>query len=51
MEDLQEALEPEHITILDTFHNLGNLYTEYGRVDEAEKMYQRALEGYKNAWC
>ena len=50
LEDLQEALEPEHITILDTFHNLGNLYTEYGRVDEAEKMYQRALEGYKNAW-
>ena len=51
LEDLQEALETEHITILDTFHNLGNLYTEYGRVDEAEKMYQRALEGYKNAWC
>lgn len=45
-----EALEPEYIIILDTFHNLGNLYTEYGRVDKAEKMYQRALEGYKNAW-
>jgi tetratricopeptide (TPR) repeat protein len=29
---------------------LGNLYTEQGKLDEAEKMYQRALQGYKKAW-
>ncbi|KAF1952142.1 hypothetical protein CC80DRAFT_495479, partial [Byssothecium circinans] len=31
-------------------NNLGNLYADLGRLDEAEKMYQRALQGYKKAW-
>jgi hypothetical protein len=28
---------------------LGLLYTDQGRLDEAEKMYQRALQGYEKA--
>ena len=32
------------------FHNLGNLYADQGKMAEAEKMYQRALEGYEKAW-
>jgi tetratricopeptide (TPR) repeat protein len=39
------------ITIpLDTVNNLGILYTDLGRLDEAEKMYQRALQGKEKAW-
>ena len=34
---------------LGTVNNLGNLYKEQGKRDEAEKMYQRALEGYEKA--
>jgi tetratricopeptide (TPR) repeat protein len=29
---------------------LGLLYADLGRLDEAEKMYQRALQGYEKAW-
>ncbi|KAF6229366.1 hypothetical protein HO133_007482 [Letharia lupina] len=32
------------------FHNLGILYKRQGKMAEAEKMYQRALEGYEKAW-
>ena len=32
------------------FHNLGNLYADQGKMAEAEKMYQRALEGKEKAW-
>ncbi len=32
------------------FHNLGLLYADQGKMAEAEKMYQRALEGYEKAW-
>jgi tetratricopeptide (TPR) repeat protein len=28
---------------------LGNLYANQGKLDEAEKMYQRALQGYEKA--
>lgn len=31
----------------DAFHNLGLLYADQGKMIEAEKMYQRALEGYE----
>src|SRR5882762_9626330 len=31
-------------------HCLGNLYTDQGKLDEAEKMYQRALQGKEKAW-
>ena len=32
------------------FHNLGLLYFNQGKLAEAEKMYQRALDGYEKAW-
>jgi tetratricopeptide (TPR) repeat protein len=31
-------------------HSLGYLYSEWGKLEEAEKMYQRALQGYEKAW-
>ena len=31
-------------------HRLGELYEDQGKLDEAEKMYQRALQGYEKAW-
>jgi tetratricopeptide (TPR) repeat protein len=31
-------------------HNLGLLYADQGKLDEAEKMYQRALQGMEKAW-
>jgi hypothetical protein len=31
-------------------HNLGLLYADQGKLDEAEKMYQRALQGKEKAW-
>ena len=34
----------------DAFHNLGDLYSDQGKLAEAEKMYQRALDGYEKAW-
>ena len=34
---------------LDTVNNLGLLYASQGRLDEAEKMYLRALAGYEKA--
>jgi len=32
------------------FHNLGLLYADQGKMVEAEKMYQRALDGKEKAW-
>ena len=32
------------------FHNLGILYADQGKLAEAEKMYQRALDGKEKAW-
>src|SRR5882762_2713739 len=31
-------------------HRLGDLYADQGKLDEAEKMYQRALQGEEKAW-
>ena len=31
-------------------HCLGYRYSDWCRMGEAEKMYQRALQGYKKAW-
>ena len=36
--------------MLDIVNNLGNLYSDWGKLQEAEAMYQRALEGYEKAW-
>ena len=40
---------PIHISTLDTVNNLGNLYTDQGKLDEAEKIYHRALDGKEKA--
>ncbi|KAG4429852.1 hypothetical protein IFR05_014663 [Cadophora sp. M221] len=32
------------------YHNLGLLYADQGKLVEAERMYQRALEGKEKAW-
>ncbi|KAF2720031.1 kinesin light chain 1 [Polychaeton citri CBS 116435] len=32
------------------FHHLGNLYSDQGKMAEAEQMYQRALTGKEKAW-
>ncbi len=31
-------------------HNLGSLYADQSKMQEAEAMYRRALEGYEKAW-
>ena len=45
----EQALGPDHISTLDTVHNLGNLYFNQGKMVEAEQMYQRALAGKEQA--
>jgi tetratricopeptide (TPR) repeat protein len=35
--------------ILGAIHSLANLYSDQGKLDEAEKMYQRALQGKEKA--
>jgi hypothetical protein len=35
--------------ILDSMHLLGDLYSNQGKLKEAEAMHQRALEGYEKA--
>ena len=32
------------------WHSCGNLFSDQGRLGEAEKMYDRALQGYEKAW-
>jgi len=36
--------------ILDAAHNLGDLYSDQGKMKEAEEMYLRALAGTEKAW-
>ena len=45
--DFNRAKEKE--TVLDAIHLLGVLYADQGKMTEAEKMYQRALEGSERA--
>jgi tetratricopeptide (TPR) repeat protein len=49
LQGYEEALGPDHTSTLDTFHNLGVLYRDQGKLAEAEKMYIRALQGYEEA--
>ncbi|KAL4955596.1 P-loop containing nucleoside triphosphate hydrolase protein [Aspergillus filifer] len=46
---IMKALGPDHTFTLGTVHNLGNLDSNQGKLQEAEEMYQRALAGYKKA--
>ena len=50
LEGKEKAWGPEHTSTLDTVNNLGNLYANQGKMQEAEAMYRRALEGYEKAW-
>jgi tetratricopeptide (TPR) repeat protein len=46
----EEAWGPKHTSTLDTVNNLGILYSDQGKMKEAEEMYLRALKGYEEAW-
>jgi hypothetical protein len=41
----EKALGPEHISTLRTFNNLRSLYTQLGRSEDTERMYNQALAG------
>jgi tetratricopeptide (TPR) repeat protein len=41
----EKVLGPDHTSTLDTVNNLGLLYGDQGKLDEAEQMYMRALAG------
>ena len=45
--DLSEL--EEKVLILDTIYLLGNLCSDQRKLAEAEKIYQRTLQGYKKA--
>ena len=45
----EKALGTDHTSTLRTVNNLGNLYSNQGKLKEAEEMYQRALVGYEKA--
>ena len=49
LDGYEKALGPDHTLTLGTVNNLGNLYSDQGRLKEAEAMYRRALEGYEKA--
>ncbi|KAN0075668.1 HET domain containing protein [Elaphomyces granulatus] len=63
LQGTEKALGPDHTSTLDTVGDLGRLYTStlntvdafgllyksQGKLDKAEKMYQRALQGYEKA--
>ena len=44
-----DGQKEENNVLLSAVHNLGTLYKDRGRLDEAEKMYMRALEGFNKA--
>ncbi|KAN0071275.1 HET domain containing protein [Elaphomyces granulatus] len=43
------ALGPDHTSTLNTVDTFGLVYKSQGKLDEAEKMYRRALQGYEKA--
>ena len=47
---LREGVGTEHTSTLRTVNNLGLLYADQGKTQEAEAMYRRALEGREKAW-
>ena len=46
LKGFEKAWGPDHTSTLDTVNNLGNLYSDLGRMAEAEEMYLRALKRY-----
>jgi tetratricopeptide (TPR) repeat protein len=45
----EKALGADHTSTLDAVHSLAILYTDQGKLLEAEEIYKRALRGYKKA--
>lgn len=43
----EKALEPDHVSTLDTVNNLGVVHFNQSKHDEAEKMHKRALDGFE----
>jgi len=43
----EKALGADHMSTLSTVNSLGNLYSDQGKLAEAEQMYVRALAGYE----
>jgi tetratricopeptide (TPR) repeat protein len=43
----ENALGKDHTSTLNTVNNLGLLYADQGKLEEAEQMYQRALQDYE----
>ena len=41
------ARQEDNITTIDAVHGLGILYADQGKLDAAEEMYERALQGYE----
>ena len=50
METRKRELGPEHPDTLSSMANLTSIYSNQGHWKEAEKIYERALEGYEKAW-
>ncbi|EED12227.1 kinesin light chain, putative [Talaromyces stipitatus ATCC 10500] len=50
---VRQMVRSDHLTddvsVWSAFHSLGNLYSDQGKLKEAETMYQRALAGYEKA--
>jgi Tfp pilus assembly protein PilF len=49
LQGYEESLGPKHTSTLNTVNNLGLLYADQGKLDQAEGMYMRALQGYEEA--
>ena len=46
----EKAQGPKYILTLNTVNNLGVLYSDQGKIKEAEDIYLQALVGYEKAW-
>ncbi|KAF6781603.1 NB-ARC and TPR domain-containing protein, partial [Colletotrichum sojae] len=49
LQGYEQALGPDHTSTLNTVNNLGLIYSDQGRLTDAEAMYQRAIQGYGKA--
>ena len=46
----EKASGPEHASMLGAVNNLGLIYADQGKMQEADDIYRRAREGYEKAW-
>ena len=49
LQGLEKVLGPDHTSTLDTAYNLASLYSNQGRLADAEALYERALHGFQHA--